>query len=242
MSSFPDRPDLGMSLISNKKYIFLYAFAERVDRLSSLHEISAGNISQLPSISSENFRPSSTGITTGNTRAEVTFGVEDGLSSIMEQIYSLHFSSKEMPNLESRLIVDAVEIWKDLDEAKPKSPLDTGEYSDLHASCVSSLYTWLYLVIHPNGMEDEKLQSAVQDGLATVENLISSKLSPFLFIPAFCLGLAAIHRNDRNVVMEIFEDIGNIAAFIDIKPYRGIVESSWRRWDRGDKRSWNWTD
>lgn len=224
-----------MSLISNKKYIFLYAFAERVDRLSSLHEISAGNISQLPTISNENFRPSS-------TRTEVTFGVEDGLSSIMEQIYSLHFTSREMPNLESRLIVDAVEIWKDLDESKPKSPLDTEDYSDLHASCVSSLYTWLYLVIHPNGMEDAKLQSAVQDGLASAENLISSKLSPFLFIPAFCIGLAAIHQNDRDSVKAIFEDIGQIAAFIDIRPYRGIVESSWRRWDRGDKRSWNWTD
>lgn len=223
-----------MSLISNKKYIFLYAFVERVDRLSSLHEISAGNISQLPAISSENFQ--------AGTRAETTFGIEDGLSSIMEKIYSLHINSKSTPNLESRLIVDAVGIWRDLDELKPHPPLDTTEYSDLHASCVSSLYSWLYLVVHPDGIKDEKLQSAVRGGLTNTWNINSSELSPFLFIPAFFLGLAAIHQDDRTSVNEIFEDIGNIAAFIDISPYRGIVERSWRKWDRGDKRSWNWTD
>lgn len=223
-----------MSLISNKKYIFLYAFAERVDRLSSLHEISAGNISQLPTISDENFRPD------GST--EATFGIEDGLSEIMEKIYSLHINSKALPNLESRLIVDAVEIWKDLDELKPQTPLDNGEYSDLHASCVSALYAWLYLVIHPNGMQDAKLQSAVRSGLASTVSLEFSKLSPFLFIPAFCLGLAAINQDDRSFVNEMFEALGNIAAFIDISPYRGIVKRSWRRWDRGDKRSWDWTD
>jgi hypothetical protein len=223
-----------MSLISNKKYIFLYAFTERVDRLSSLHEISAGNISQLPTISRENLQPGG--------RTEATFGIENGLSDIMEKIYSLHINSKALPNLESRLIVDAVEIWKDLDELKPQPPLDNGEYSDLHASCVSALYAWLYLVIHPNGIQDEKLQSVVRDGLASTEHLDSSGVSPFLFIPAFCLGLAAINQDDRSSVNELFEDIGNIAAFIDISPYRGIVERSWRRWDRGDKRSWDWTD
>lgn len=223
-----------MSLISNKKYIFLYAFTERVDRLSGLHEISAGNISQLPTISRENFQPGG--------RTEATFGIEDGLSDIMEKIYSLHINSKVLPSLESRLIVDAVEIWKDLDELKPQPPLDNGEYSDLHASCVSALYAWLYLVIHPNGIQDEKLQSVVRDGLVSTERLDFSGVSPFLFIPAFCLGLAAINQDDRSSVNEIFEGIGNIAAFIDISPYRGIVERSWRRWDRGDKRSWDWTD
>lgn len=223
-----------MSLISNKKYIFLYAFAERIDRLSSLHEISAGNISQLPTISSENFQP--------GARAEATFGIEDGLSDVMEKIYSLHVDSKSVPNLESGLIMNAVEIWKDLDDLKPQAPLDTEEYSDLHASCVSALYSWLYLVIHPDGIEDKKLQSAIRDGLVNAENLSSSELSPFLFIPAFCLGLAAIHQEDRSSVNELFGNIGNIAAFIDISPYRGIVQRSWRRWDRGEKRSWNWTD
>ncbi|KAJ5973214.1 hypothetical protein N7481_010424 [Penicillium waksmanii] len=160
----------------------------------------------------------------------------------MEKIYSLHINSKALPSLKSRLIVDAVEIWKDLDELKPQPPLDNGEYSDLHASCVSALYAWLYLVIHPNGIQDAKLQSVVRDGLASTEHLDSSVVSPFLFIPAFCLGLAAINQDDRSSMNEIFEDIGNIAAFIDISPYRGIVERSWRRWDRGDKRSWDWTD
>lgn len=223
-----------MSLISNKKYIFLYAFAERVDLLSSLHEVSPGNISQLPTISSENFHP--------GIRSERAFGIEDGLSDTMEKIYSLHIQSMSAPNLESRLIVDAVDIWKDLDELKPQPPLDNGEYSDLHGSCVSALYSWLYLVIHPDGIRDKKLQTAVKDGLISTETVNSSELSPFLFIPAFCLGLAAINKDDRNSVIEIFDEIGNIAAFIDISPYRGIVERSWRRWDRGDRRSWNWTE
>lgn len=220
------------SASSNEKYILLYSFLEKVDRLM---RVTARETPSNPSTLTGNRR-------TINTR-DTTFGIQDGLLDILERIYSLHVSSASAPNMKPDSIMDAVEIWKDLDESKPLSPLDTAEYSILHSACVSAFYCWLYLVVHGGGIEDERLQTAVQDGLADAEKLLSSpsEFAPFLLIPAFCLGMAAIEQERRASVIEVFDGVDDTSLAINKEAYLRAVEQSWRKWDNGEKASWDWT-
>lgn len=220
------------SASSNEKYILLYSFLEKVDRLM---RVNAHETHSNPSTLTGSPR-------TINTR-DITFGIQDGLLDILERIYSLHVSSASAPNMKPDSIMDAVDIWKDLDDSKPLSPLDTAEYSILHAACVSAFYCWLYLVVHGGGIEDERLQTAVQDGLADAEQLLSSpsELSPFLLIPAFCLGMAALGPGKRASVIEVFDGIDDTSLTVNKEKYLRAVEHSWRKWDNDEKASWDWT-
>jgi hypothetical protein len=96
---------------------------------------------------------------------------------------------------------------------------------------------WLYLVVHPEDMEEEKVQNTVYTGLVNAENVSGVMFHPFLLIPAFCLGLASIRREDRDYVKGIFDKVERSGIS---KEFRETVNESWRRQDSGVKRSWDW--
>ncbi|KAJ5883813.1 uncharacterized protein N7473_010699 [Penicillium subrubescens] len=165
------------------------------------------------------------------------FGAQDGLLSLMERVFSLHILSRETGNLDSESISQALGIWNDLEHLNPPETLDSSDSLSLHASCVSALFVWLYLVVHPEDMEEEKVQNTVYTGLVNAENVSDVKFHPFLLTPAFCLGLASIRREDRDYVKALFDKAERSGIS---REFREIVNGSWKRRDKGVKRSWDW--
>jgi hypothetical protein len=218
-----------MSPARFEKYIFLTSFAEKVIHLSNNHGSSSQN---QPHAVWDPKKPSEP-----DTKTPSAFGVQDGLLSLMERVFSLHILARETGSLDTKSISQAIGIWNDLEHLNPPETLDSSDSLSLHASCVSALFVWLYLVVHPEDMEEEKVQNTVYTGLVNAENVSGVMFHPFLLIPAFCLGLASIRREDKDYVKGIFDKVERSGIS---KEFRETVNESWRRQDSGVKRSWDW--
>ncbi|KAJ5449997.1 uncharacterized protein N7458_006446 [Penicillium daleae] len=221
-----------MSSFPLKNYSLLTSFTEKIILLLDKH----ANTSQSRSDTPWDINP-----TTGQSTIETapSFGIEDGHLDIMERVYSLHTLARETGSLDPESISQALTIWDDLEHLEPPETLDSSDYFSLHASCVSALFVWLYLVVHPEGMKDEKVQTTVYTGLVNAENISDAEFFPFLLIPAFCLGIASIRQEDREFVRGVF---GKAERSGISKRFREMVIESWNRWDSGVKRSWDWGD
>lgn len=218
-----------MSPAQFEKYIFLTSFAEKIIHLSNNHESASQNQSHTVWDPNKPRQP--------DTQTPFAFGVQDGLLNLMERVFSLHILARETGILDSESIPQALAIWNDLEHLNPPETLDSSDSLSLHASCVSALFVWLYLVVHPEDMEEEKVQNTVYTGLVNAENVSDVELYPFSLIPAFCLGLASIRREDRDYVKDVFDKAERSGIS---KKFRETVNESWRRQDKGVKRSWDW--
>lgn len=218
-----------MCSIQSKKYKLLTSFAEKIVHLSNKH----GNLTQSPSTSPWDPNKSKQ----PDTETPLAFGIHDGLLNLMERVYFLHTLARATGSLDSQSIPQALAIWNDLEHLNPPETLDSSGYLSLHASCVSALFVWLYLVVHPENLEDEKVQNTVYIGLVNAENISDVEVFPFLLIPAFCLGIASIRLEDRDFVKGIFDKAERSGIS---RGFRETVDESWKRWDRGVKRSWDW--
>ncbi|KAF3398287.1 hypothetical protein F1880_005827 [Penicillium rolfsii] len=154
----------------------------------------------------------------------------------MERIFSLHIPARQTGRLDSEAIPQALAIWNDLEHFNPPETPDSPDSLSLHASCVSALFVWLYLVVHPEDMEEEKVQNTVYTGLVNAENVSDIEFHPFLLIPAFCLGLASIRKEDRDYVKGIFDKAERSGIS---KEFRETVYGTWKRRDSGIKSSWD---
>jgi hypothetical protein len=218
-----------MSPARFEKYIFLTSFAEKIIHLSNNHDISSSNQSVAVWDLNKPRKP--------DTETRSAFGVQDGLLNLMERVSSLHILARQAGSLDSESIPQALAIWSDLEHLNPPETLDSSDALSLHASCVSALFVWLYLVVHPEDMEEEKVQNTVYTGLVNAENVSDVKLHPFLLVPAFCLGLPSIRREDRDYVKGAFDKAERSGIS---KRFREAVNESWKRRDSGVKRSWDW--
>ncbi|KAJ5259462.1 hypothetical protein N7478_012443 [Penicillium angulare] len=213
-----------------QRYAFLYTFADYVKELSG--DYNEEPSSTLHSSASQNQQP------VPRNKPGSIFGIHNGLLEIMERIYTLHVDANETKTLESDSVVDAVDIWNDLDQIRDGCQQDSLEDSNLQIACVWALYVWLYLIVHPKGAGNEKAQMAVRNGLVASKAVANTNDLPFLLLPAFCLGLATLEQEDRYSVMELFGKIDGSFVLIDTKIYRDIVEEGWQELDRGSERSW----
>jgi hypothetical protein len=216
-----------MSSISSPKYKLLNSFAEKIIHLSN----KPGDLPQNSSAWNLN-KPRQP-----DMEVPTAFGTHDGLLNLMERIYCLQVLARATGNLNSQSIPQALAIWHDLEHLNPPETLDSSNYLSLHASCVSAFFVWLYLVVHPEDMEDEKVQTTVYTGLVNAENISDVEVFPFLLIPAFCLGIASIRQEDRDLVKGIFDKAERLGIS---RRFRETVTACWKRWDRGVKRSWDW--
>jgi hypothetical protein len=226
-------PETEMSYFANKTHVLLFAFADYVQRLSSKHKTSSPSTPEL-------FSPSNTD--TRNEETDCILGIQNSLLNIMDRIYTLHVRTKEQGILKSESVLIAVTIWKDLDDSKNEAPEYFAEGLSLQESSISALFVWLYLIVHPEGIRDEKVQTAVQSGLAGTADISAAELLPFVLIPAFYLGLAALEHEQRDKVNTLFCKLEAIVMPIDVRLYREIVEQSWQKLDRGANKSWDWSE
>ncbi|KAE8418088.1 hypothetical protein BDV36DRAFT_166476 [Aspergillus pseudocaelatus] len=171
---------------------------------------------------------------------DITFGMNDGLLAIIKRISSLHFRSRTGKVNNSTTITEAVGIWQDLATWQPPEALPGEQYQELYDSYTSALFTWLYLILHPDSMCDEKVQSMVEQGVVAMSAITVLELSPFLLIPLFILGMASIQDDHKDFIGGLFDQIEEQTAFEEVEVYRTMVERSWESQDQGIPRSWEW--
>ncbi|KAJ5088727.1 hypothetical protein N7456_012343 [Penicillium angulare] len=216
----------------SQRYVLLYTFADYVKELS--------DYCKETSSSTPNSSPDQSDHQSASRHQEraSAFGIQNGLLEIMERVYILHVDARETKTLESDSVVDAVDIWNDLDHIREECQQDSAENASLQTACVWALFVWLYLVVHPKGAGDERAQMAVRNGLTASKAVASEESLPFLLIPAFCLGLAALEQEERDSVVELFGKIDGSFVLIDVRIYREIVEEGWQELDSGSDRTW----
>ncbi|KAE8328025.1 hypothetical protein BDV39DRAFT_214584 [Aspergillus sergii] len=132
--------------------------------------------------------------------SDIIFGLSDGLLDIIKRISSLHFRSRTKKVNNSTTITEAVGIWQDLATWQPPEALPGEQYQELYDSYTSALFTWLYLILHPDSMCDAKVQSMVEQGVVTMSAVTVLELSPFLLIPLFILGLASVQDEHKDFI------------------------------------------
>ncbi|KAE8140482.1 hypothetical protein BDV38DRAFT_239762 [Aspergillus pseudotamarii] len=170
----------------------------------------------------------------------ITFGMNDGLLDIIRRISSLHFRSRTGKVNNSTTITEAVGIWQDLATWQPPETLPGEQYQELYDSYTSALFTWLYLILHPDSMCDGKVQSMVEQGVVAMSAITVLELSPYLLIPLFILGVASVQDDHKDFISGLFDHIEEQTAFEEVEVYRTMVERSWESQDQGIPRSWEW--
>jgi hypothetical protein len=167
-------------------------------------------------------------------------GVNNGLCDLITRIAELRsriVTASGGPDGE--LLCEAVAIWDDLASWEPKS-------TDAEQRLIGSLYQWalfiwLYCIVHPDGIADEKLQTAVKSAIGDLEQIdtASGVLSCLLF-PLFIIGTASIEDADRVVVKTHFQNLKAWSGLGNVKVAQHIVQRSWTSHDNNIPRSWDW--
>ncbi|KAE8348666.1 hypothetical protein BDV28DRAFT_143010 [Aspergillus coremiiformis] len=176
----------------------------------------------------------------GGTKSDLRFGMNDGLWNMIQRTSSLHARSRTRAINHSTTITEAVGIWQDLDHWQPPDTLPVPEYQDLYDSYSSAIFTWLYLILHPDSMGDEKVQAMVERGLTDMSAVTVQDLFPFLLIPLFIHGLASVQEEHRDFVSSFLDHIEENGPYDHAEVYRTMVEQSWDNQDQGMRRSWEW--
>ncbi|KNG84800.1 hypothetical protein ANOM_006715 [Aspergillus nomiae NRRL 13137] len=184
--------------------------------------------------------PTTHGASCELSESDIIFGMNDGLLEIIKRISSLHHRSRTGKVNNSTTITEAVGIWQDLATWQPPESLPGEQYQELYDSYTSALFTWLYLILHPDSMCDEKVQSMVEQGVVAMSAVTVLELSPFLLIPLFILGLASVQDEHKDFISGLLDHIEEHTACEEVEVYRTMVERSWESQDQGMPRSWEW--
>lgn len=148
------------------------------------------------------------------------------------------------------IIAQAVAIWKDLDDWEPRV-VGTEFPSDYHAlahSYTAACFIWLFSILYPDNITDEKVQVVVRHCLEYLSSIRTTGIHQFLLFPIFIVGMACIRQEDRTVLegqlikMEVFRrGMWTLAVESFGRPGRVMTLGSneagigcfwWRRTDR----------
>jgi hypothetical protein len=167
-------------------------------------------------------------------------GVDDGLCDLITRIADLRSQAAAAPPDQSGDIhCEAVVVWDDLSNWKPNS-------QDLEQCLIGSLYQWalfiwLYCIVHPDGIADERLQSAVRCAIQDLEQIQStSGVLACLLFPLFIIGTTSIGEADRAVVKSHFQSLTAWSGLGNVRIAQEIVQRSWESYDNAVPRSWDW--
>ncbi|KAL4790140.1 fungal-specific transcription factor domain-containing protein [Aspergillus venezuelensis] len=138
-------------------------------------------------------------------------------------------------------ITQAIEISQDLAGPVPlKMDELPPEYQTIRHAYTSACFIWLYSIIYPNGIEDDKVQQVVCQGVEDMLSLHTLGSRPFLLFPIFIVGMASIRQEDRDAIEVLFERLDSSFLLTDTEGCHRIVRSSWEIYSGGQARSWDW--
>ncbi|KIX08410.1 uncharacterized protein Z518_03066 [Rhinocladiella mackenziei CBS 650.93] len=165
-------------------------------------------------------------------------GVDNGLFDLIAQIVGLRSSARTHGRSNPVVIFEAIQIWEALDAWKPNT--DDRDQTLAFSAYTSALFVWLYSIIYPDNIGDDKVKIAVRNGLDNMHQIQARGVLAFLLFPAFVLGIASVTPEHRSEISAVFERLRNFSALGNVKLAYEVVKRSWLDYGRGIPRSWDW--
>lgn len=140
--------------------------------------------------------------------------------------------------LTSAVICEAVLLWQDLSGFQPQ----TADQEQVFAfsSYISALFIWLYSIIYPDNITDQKVQTTLKQGIRDMKEIQTSGVLAFLLFPTFILGSASVDAEDRQEIEAQFDRLAKFSGLGNIKLAYEVVKRSWAEYTAGNQRSWDW--
>lgn len=193
--------------------------------------------------SKDSSSPSSSSSAPNFNRKEHMFGVYNGLIDIILRIAVLRTEANAVPVLPGTVISQAVEIWQDIDNWRQPAVSDNELSDDYQHMCdayIAASFLWLFSIVYPDRVADEKVQTMVQKGLESLSSIEAPRMLSFGLFPVFVIGMACIHEQSRGAVEEQLDHIEKFCQFRNIQLCRDVIRGAWGVCDSGDGHSWDW--
>lgn len=175
---------------------------------------------------------------------EDMFGIYNGLIDIILRIAVLRTEANAVSILPGTIISQAVEIWQDIDNwdlhyAPGNEP--SSEYRHMCEAYISASFIWLFSIIYPDRIADEKVQMMVQNGLEGLSSIEEPGILTFGLFPVFVIGTACIHEQTRAMVEKQLNRIERLCRFRNVMLCRDVIRGAWSVSDsEGDGHGWDW--
>ena len=172
----------------------------------------------------------STGI---NNQRPYMIGIEDGLFDLVSRVAALRL--RDSPE---SIICEALVLWEELNEWQPAT--SDPDHKLACSAYISALFVWLYSLINPLNIADDKIREAVKTGMEDMQNIQGSGVLAFLLFPTFVLGHASITSHERQQCTAQFDRLRHFSGLGNVKLARELVKLSWDAYDNGALDAWDW--
>lgn len=177
-------------------------------------------------------------------QSEHMFGVHNGLLDFIARVAALQSDARAAGAISGPVIAQAVSIWQDIDKWKPPAYTSDEEasfdYRNMCEAYVPAIFIWLFCILYPDSLSDDKVQVMVRKGLESLEAIDEPNMLSFALFPAFLIAVACIQSQDRELLEEQLDKIEEARQFRNIQVCKNVIRSSWAYYDAGEKQSWDW--
>jgi hypothetical protein len=163
--------------------------------------------------------------------------VNNGPLDLISRIAALR-SQAMTHGLTSAVICEAVLLWQDLSGFQPQTA--DQEQVLAFSSYIPALFIWLYSIIYPDNITDQKVQTTLKQVIRDMKEIQTSGVLAFLLFPTFILGLASVDAEDRQEIEVQFDRLAKFSGLGNIKLACEVVKRSWAEYTAGNQRSWDW--
>lgn len=204
------------------------------------HDILASVTVQRPKSSLISCRQEDASSSPNTDQKEHMFGVYNGLIDIISRIASLRSDANTAPLLQATVIVEAVGIWQDIDDWKLPDEGLSDDYRNMCDAWITASFIWLFSIVYPDRIADEKVQTMVDRGLQCLSSVELPDLLSFALFPVFVIGMACIQQQSREGIEEQLDRVDGFRQFRNAQVCRNVMRSVWEAYDTGDGHSWDW--
>lgn len=161
---------------------------------------------------------------------------------LLRRVYLLHWQTVKNPENSSTMISGAFSLWQELKEQEVVTPCQSTKSDSEKWLFLSSLFIWLHLIVHPEEIESQRVQSMVTNNLPHILQMSAQSVSIVhsLLIPLFFHGITSIEDSDREIILKIILILEPRIDYHLFHAFRSEILKAWRRYDEGIERSWNW--
>lgn len=170
---------------------------------------------------------------------EHMFGVYNGLINIVSRIVSLRSDANTAP-LQATVIAEAVGIWQNIDDWKLPGEGLPDDYCNMCEAWIAASFIWLFSIVYPNKIANEKVQTMVDRGLQCLSAVKLPDLLSFALFPVFIIGMACIQQQSREVIDEQLDRVDGFGQFRNAQVCRNVMRSAWEAYDTGVEHNWDW--
>lgn len=201
------------------------------------HDILASVTVQRPKSSLISCRQEDASSSPMDDQKEHMFGVYNGLIDIISRIASLRSDATAAPVLQATVIAEAVGIWQDIDNWNLPDDGLSDDYRNMCEAWIAASFIWLFSIVYPDRIADEKVQTVVDRGLQCLSSVELPDLLSFALFPVLVIGMACIQQQSRENIDEQLDRVDRFRQFRNAQVCRNIIRSAWEAYDTGDGHS-----